>query len=65
MNKAIWFRRPGHASILTPREGTAQQCRTSAAVTITRMCFWIGSTSRLSTSNSRKSPDSRSDSSFK
>ena len=65
MNRATWFNRPGQPSIFTPKEGTAQQWRTSAAVTMTRICFCTGRTNRLSTSRSRRSPISKSDSSFK
>jgi hypothetical protein len=48
MNIEVWFKRPGHPSSLIPNEGIPQQCRTSAAVTITRICVWVGNTTRLS-----------------
>jgi hypothetical protein len=35
--KLTSFNRPGHASILTPNAGTAQECKTSVAVTIKRI----------------------------
>ncbi len=41
------------ASHLVPKDGTAQLCKTSAADTITRICVFIGTTIRLSTSNKR------------
>jgi hypothetical protein len=48
-----WFNLPGTASILIPKEGTAQQCNTSVAVTISLICILIGKTMGLSTSNKR------------
>lgn len=56
----VWFSRPGIASVLTPRLGTAHECRTSSAVTITRTDDSIGTTTRWSTSSSRKCPNGRS-----
>jgi hypothetical protein len=41
------------ASTLTPSLGTVHECRTSAAVTMIRMCEFIGSVTRLSVSKSR------------
>jgi hypothetical protein len=35
MKSDVWFNLPGQASNLTPNEGIAQLCRTSAAVTNT------------------------------
>jgi hypothetical protein len=35
MNKDVWFSLPGQASNFTPKEGIAQLCKTSAAVTKT------------------------------
>lgn len=52
----VWFSRPGIASVFTPREGTAQECRTSSAVTMMRIGDSIGTTTRWSTSSSRKCP---------
>jgi hypothetical protein len=48
-----WFSRPGVASDFTPSLGTVHACSTSAAVTISRIGEFIGSTTRLSVSNSR------------
>lgn len=51
-----WFRRPGIASVFSPREGTAQECKTSSEEINIRMGSSIGRTTRLSTSKSRRSP---------
>lgn len=48
-----WLRRPGIASALTPREGTAHEWRTSAAVTRIRVSTPHGRISLLSHSNKR------------
>lgn len=56
----VWLRRPGIASVLTPRLGTAHEWMTSSAVTITRTGDSIGTTTRWSTSSSRKCPSGRS-----
>lgn len=56
----VWFRRPGIASVFTPRLGTAQECRTSSAVTMTRTGDSIGTIARWSTSRRRKWPSGRS-----
>ncbi len=56
----VWFSRPGIASVFTPRVGTAQEWRTSPAVTIMRMGDSMGITTRWSTSSSRKCPRGRS-----
>ena len=48
-----WFSRPGVASVFTPRLVAVHECDTSAAVTIIRIGDCIGSTTRLSVSNSR------------
>lgn len=56
----VWFSRPGIASVFTPRVGTAQECRTSPAVTMMRMEDSMGMTTRWSTSNNRKCPGERS-----
>jgi hypothetical protein len=60
--KFTWFTRPGTASALTPREGIVQECKTSALVINTRTLLLIGATMRLSVSNWRNIPISRSDS---
>ena len=52
----VWFKRPGVASTFTPREGTAQECKTSAAVIKTRIWVLRGRTVWLSTSNNRGTP---------
>lgn len=54
--KKIKFSRPGQASTLTPILGSAQECRTSPEVTTNRKNWLPGTTTRLSTSNNRKSP---------
>ena len=41
-NKEVWFNLPGQASIFKPKEGTAQLCKTSAAVTKTLIWVFIG-----------------------
>lgn len=55
-----WFSRPGTASTFTPRDGTAHECKTSSAVTTTRVCRLAGITIRWSTSSSRGDPFGRS-----
>ena len=52
----VWFSRPGIASVFTPNEGTAHECRTSSAVMMMRMGDSIGIITRWSTSSSRKCP---------
>lgn len=47
-----WFNRPGTASVLTPKAGTVQACRTSAEEIRARTCVLSGTTVRLSTSSS-------------
>lgn len=54
VKKLTWFNRPGTASTFTPRAGTVQEWRTSAAVINVRIWVLIGTTVRLSTSNKRK-----------
>ena len=54
--KKIKFSRPGQASTFTPILGTVHECRTSPDVTTKRKNWFPGTTTRLSTSNSRKSP---------
>lgn len=49
-----WFKRPGVASILTPKEGIVQEWITSAEVTNKRIWELKGTIIRLSTSKSRK-----------
>lgn len=61
MKNFTWFSRPGTASIFTPREGIAQEWRTSAEDTNTRIGVWAGSISRLSTSSKRGIPEERSE----
>jgi len=56
-----WFRRPGTASTLTPRDGTVHAWMTSAPVTSIRISMFIGRTTRLSTSSKRNSPFIRSE----
>lgn len=58
--KAVWFSRPGTASIFTPRDGTAQECNTSSADTRTRTGDSMGTTIRWSVSRSRNWPGVRS-----
>ena len=57
----VWFRRPVIGSVFSPREGTAHECNTSSEETNIRIVISIGSTTRLSTSNSRSSPGFNSD----
>lgn len=54
--KDVWFRRPGIASVFTPRVGIAQEWSTSSAVTMMRMRDSMGMTTRWSVSSSRKWP---------
>lgn len=56
-----WFRRPGIASVFSPKDGTAHECNTSSDEISIRIDSSIGRTSRLSTSSSRSSPGLRSD----
>lgn len=51
---SIALSRPGTQSIFTPKEGIAQECNTSAEVTITRIGTSTGRYNGLSTSNNRK-----------
>lgn len=60
MTNAVWFRRPGTASIFTPRAGTAHEWRTSSAETRTRMGDSTGMTIRWSASRRRNCPGARS-----
>ena len=48
-----WFSQPGVAFVFVPSLSTVQECNMSAAVTIIRIGEFIGSTIRLSVSNSR------------
>lgn len=52
--KLIWFKRPGTASALIPREGIVHEWRTSAAVIKLRIWELIGIEILLSTSRRRK-----------
>lgn len=58
--KFTWLTRPGTASALTPNEGIVQECKTSALVINTRTLLLIGATIRLSVSNWRNIPVSKS-----
>ena len=58
--KLTWFTRPGIASAFTPKEGIVQECSTSALVISTRIFLISGTTIRLSVSNWRNIPLSRS-----
>ena len=52
----VWFKRPGTASIFTPKDGTAHEWRTSELVIKTRTCVKKGRAGRLSVSKRRKPP---------
>lgn len=54
MKKLVWFKRPGFASTLTPKDGIVQEWITSVAVTKIRIWLFKGKIIRLSTSNRRK-----------
>lgn len=56
----VWFSRPGIASVLMPRAGTAHEWRTSSAEMSMRIGDSIGTTMRLSTSSRRNEPGARS-----
>lgn len=58
--KLVWFSRPGTASVFTPNDGTAHECRTSSAEISIRIGVSIGATIRWSTSKSREWPLIRS-----
>lgn len=60
MIKAVWFKRPGTASILTPKAGTAHECKTSSADTRTRTGDSMGTTIRWSVSSRRNWPGVKS-----
>lgn len=61
MDRSVaWLSRPGTASVFRPREGTAQECRTSSEEINTRTVISMGRTVRLSTSSRRRPPDFRS-----
>lgn len=55
-----WFSRPGMASTLIPNDGMVHECRTSSAVTTTRVCRLDGMIIRWSTSRRRGAPLGRS-----
>jgi len=57
----IWFRRPGIASVFTPRVGIAQERSTSLAVMMMWMGDYIGIMTRWSASRSQKCPGGSSD----
>lgn len=44
--KVVWFNRPGTASVFTPNDGTAHECKTSSAEISIRMGNSIGITIR-------------------
>ena len=56
MNKFAWFNRPGQASIFKPKNGTVQLCRTSAALTKSPKCVFVGKITLLLVSNNLKYP---------
>jgi len=51
IKREVWFKRPGQASSLTPKLGTAQLCKTSLDVTIARTFTCTGNGKWLSTVN--------------
>lgn len=59
--RVVWFRRPGIASVFSPREGTAHEWSTSSEEISIRIVISMGRTTRLSTSSSRSSPGFSSD----
>ena len=59
--KDCWLSRPGHASTFTPKEGRAQECKTSEELTMARIIALYGSVKLLSTSNRRAPPLDASD----
>lgn len=52
----VWFSRPGTASVLIPRAGTAHECRTSSAEINIRIGDSIGMTMWWSVSKRRNAP---------
>jgi hypothetical protein len=42
MKREVWFKRPGQASTLTPKEGMVQEWSTSSDVTNKRICVPTG-----------------------
>jgi len=52
--------RPGTASILIPKDGTANEWMTSEPVVITRTVLFTGTTMSLSTASNRGCPSLRS-----
>lgn len=60
-NKVVWFKRPGMASVFSPKDGTAHECNTSSDEMSIRIVISIGSTTRLSTSSRRISPGFKSE----
>lgn len=55
-SRVVWFKRPGIASVFNPREGTAQECKTSSDEISIRIVSSAGKITRLSTSNKRSWP---------
>ncbi len=60
MQNPIWFSRPGIPSTFIPVAGIVHEWITSAAVTRRRICSFMGTTIRLSTSSNRNCPGARS-----
>ena len=59
--RVIWSRRPGIASVFSPKEGTAHEPNTSSEEINICIVISIGNTIQLSTSSSRSSPGFNSD----
>ena len=59
--RVVWLRRPGIASVFSPKEGTAHESNTSLEEIDIRIVISIGNTARLSSSSSRSSPGFNSD----
>lgn len=51
-----WFSRPGIASVFSPSDGTAHECRTSSDEINIRIGSSMGRIRRLSTSRRRRWP---------
>lgn len=60
INKPTSFKRPGQASILIPKDGTAQLWITSLEVTNNRICVWAGNVKKIFVCNKRNSPEYKS-----
>ena len=59
--RVVWLRRPGIASVFSPKEGTAHESNTSLEEISIRIVISMGKTTRLSTSISRNFPGFNSD----